>query len=569
MLLWLLPGALANVFRVALGVPLWVGALAGAVGVVGITWKVVSQRRPWPTHGPLALLQVLYLVTALGLTWRMLGIPAMGGLVSVGGGDAGNHAALHFDFATRSSDLYQGFTFFHTVTYGLMWLFGLDTFTSFRAGFFLIPASFALALAAGLESVAGRLWRSGRAMVVAQAVLWVATAVVWPFLLLRLLHYHQADGFYAHLFGLVPLVLAWLAYGLPGSPWVRCAALAVFTVFYRFTYGLNLGDLLVTCGVLVLVEGTRLPGPKWRRGAWVLGLGFLGAAAYAYWRLLPLAHISGGFVGYSYQRALRVQCWTVVGLLAVRFLSPREEGVERRLLDFALLFCGVNALVQLAYLGAGLPIDYYFLKYGFHAVVLLLCVALFAVSLRVGALFQTVRVRAWRWELALAVLVALGLAEVTRGWGKAFKAYEPSYWDRVRGEPPFKHLDALEDRGAIALARQVLRDEGKRFGGLLSPSWPRLNFSNVELGWVPEEWMHTNGHWPLFISGKVREGPGLCVFWEASEADWEGYRRASEEDHSPLAEVVRGLHARPGKVCRDYAAPWVPGGSRTLCYHCG
>ena len=492
------------------------------------------------------------------------GRPGLGG-----GGDAGNHAALHFDFATRSADLYQGFTFFHTVTYGLMWLFGLDTFTSFRAGFFLVPASFALALCAGLESVAGRLWRSGRAMVVAQAVLWVATAVVWPFLLLRLLHYHQADGFYAHLFGLVPLVLAWLAYGLPGSPWVRCAALAVFTVFYRFTYGLNLGDLLVTCGVLVLVEGTRLPGAKWRRGAWLLGLGFLGAAAYAYWRLLPLAHIPGGFVAYSYQRALRVQCWTVVGLLAVRFLSPREEGVERRLLDFALLFCGVNALVQLAYLGAGLPIDYYFLKYGFHAVVLLLCAALLTVSIRVGALFQTARVRAWRWELALAVLVALGLAEVTHGWGRAFKAYEPSYGERVRGEPPFQHLDALEDRGAIALARQVLRDEGKRFGGLLSPSWPRLNFSNVELGWVPEAWMHTNGHWPLFVSGQVREGPGLCVFWEASEADWEGYRRVSEDNHSPLAEVVRGLQARPGKVCRDYAAPWVPGGSRTLCYHCG
>ncbi|HYO71774.1 MAG TPA: hypothetical protein VEU33_37420, partial [Archangium sp.] len=420
----------------------------------------------------------------------------------------------------------------------------------------------------GLELAAGRLWRSGRALVAAQAALWVATVTAWPFLLLRLMHYHQADGFYAHLFGMVPLVLAWLAHGLPGSLWVRCAALAVFTVFYRFTYGLNLGELLVAGGVLALLEVPRVSGSRYRGGVVLLGLAFLAAATYAYWRLMPLKDISGGFVPYSYSRALRVQWWMLVGLLAVRFLSSREEPVERRLLDFALLFGGANALVQQLYLGAGWRIDYYFYKYGLHAVVLLLCVGLLVVSLRVGGLFRTGPVRAGRWELALAVLVAVGLFEVTRGWGRAFKIYEPSYWDRVRGEPPFSYLDALEDRDAVALARQVLREQGKRFGGYLSPSWPRMNFTNVDLGWVPERVLASNGHWPLYVSGQVMQGPGLCVFWEGSASDWEGYARASREESSPLADVVRELQARPDKVCRDHAAPWVASGSRTLCYRC-
>ncbi|QRK08696.1 hypothetical protein JQX13_00450 [Archangium violaceum] len=567
-LLWLLPGALAGVFRAALGLPLWVGALVGVAGVAGLTWKVVSRERPWPTHVPLAILQALYVATALGLTWRMLGIPAMEGLVSVGGGDAGNHVALRADFVSHEPHVYQGFILFHTVTYGLEWLFGLDAFTSFRAGFYLVPAVIAVALAAGVESVAGRLWRSGRAQVAAQVVLLVATAAAWPFLLLRLLHYHQADGFYGHLFGLVPLVLAWLAYGLPRSVWVRCGALAVFTVFYRFTYGLNLGDFLFTCGVLVLVEGTRSFGPRYRWGAWLVGLGLLGAAAYAYWRLLPLASLVGGIRIHSHVRALRVQWWTLAGLLAVRFLSPREDSVERRLLDFALLFCGVNALVQFAYKKAGLPLEYYFLKYGLHGVVLLLCVALFVTSIRMGAVFQKGLARAWRWELALAVLAAIGLFEVTREWGRAYEVYEPSYWERVRGEPPFQTMEALEDRGATAIIRRVLRDEGKRFGGLLTPSWPRSNFSNVALGWVPDDWSASGGHWPLFSQGQVREGPGLCVFWEASATDWEGYQRVSDDNHTPLADVVRKLQARPDKVCRDYAAPWVSSGSRTLCYRC-
>ncbi|WP_223759091.1 hypothetical protein [Myxococcus sp. RHSTA-1-4] len=567
---WLLPAALASVLRSALKLPLWVGAAVGAAMAAALTWKAVSSRRPWPTHAPLALLQALYVAVTLGMTWRLLGIPVMGGLVSTGGGDAGNHAALRADFVTHAPGTYQGFTIFHTVTHLLEELLGLDAFASFRAGFYLVPAVLAVALTMGLEAAAGRLWRSGRAMVVAQGALLVATAFAWPHLLLRLLHYHQGEGFYAHLFGLVPLVLAWLAYALPASAWARCAALAVFTVFYRYTYGLNLGDFLFTCGVLVLLEGTTSLGRRWRPWAWLVGLALLGAAAYAYWRLLPLAHISGGFVPHSHERALRVQSWAVVGLLVVRFLVPRGDGVERRLLDFALLFAGINAAVQGAYLGARLPIDYYFLKYGLHALVLLLSAAMLVASNRFGALLdgkaRSPRGRAW--SAGLAVLVAVMFVEVTRGWGRAFKVHAPGYEERVRGQPPFEFLDALEDRNATALIRQVLREKGKRFGGLLTPSWPRLNFSNVALGWVPDDWQAHNGHGPVFETGTVKEGPGTCVFWEASAADWEAYRRHAADGIPRLEASVRRLHELPGRVCQDHAAPWVPGGTRTLCYRC-
>ncbi|MFP2927793.1 hypothetical protein ACLESO_21855 [Pyxidicoccus sp. 3LG] len=567
LLLWLLPVAVAGVLRAALGLPLWPGALAGAALLSLVAWRATAGRPPWPTHLGLAGVQLLYVIVAMEVTWRMLGIPAMGGLVSIGGGDAGNHAALRLDFVTHTPGTYQGFILFHTVAYALERLFGLDAFASFRAAFYMVPAVFAVALTSGLEVVTGRLWRTARAMVAAQVALLVGTVGVWAFLLLRLLHYPQADGFYAHLFGLVPLVLAWLAYGLPRSPWARCIALAAFTVFYRYTYGLNLPDFLFTGGVLVLLEGPRF-GPRFRRWTWPVGLVLLAAAGYAWWRLLPLAPATGGFLAHSYERALRVQCWTVVGLGVVRFLVPRGEGVERRLLDFVLLFAGVNALVQLAYLKAGLPTEYYFHKYGYHAVVLLLCALLLTASARVGALFQSQPPRARAWSVGLAVLVAIMLVEVTRGWGRAFRAYEFSYEERARGTPPFQSLEPLEDRGATALIRRVLRDEHKRFGGLLTPSWPRLNFSNVALGWVPDDWSTRNGHWFTFEHGTVREGPGTCVFWEASPADWEGYRRITGEGNPGMEASVQRLHARSDKVCQDHPAPWVPGGTRTLCYRC-
>jgi hypothetical protein len=571
---WLLPAALASVLRSALKLPLWVGAVAGALGALALTWREVTRRRPWPTSAPLAVLQGLCLAVALGVTWRRLGVPALGGLVSMGGGDAGNHVALRAEFVTRAPDTYQGFTVFYAATHLLERLFGLDAFASFRAGFYLVPVVLAVALVVGLEAAAGRLWRSAGAVVTAQAALLVAISFIWPLLLLRQLHYHQGDGFYAHLFGLVPLVLAWLAYALPGSAWARCAALAVFTVFYRYTYGLNLGDFLFTCGVLVLWEGTTSLGRRYRPWAWGVGLALLGAAAYAYWRLLPLAHVNGGFVAHAHERALRAQGWAVAGLFVVRFLVPRGDGVERRLLDFALLFAGVNAVAQEAYLRAGLPVGYYFLKYGLHALVLLLSALLLVASNRFGAWvrWKAQGPLAGAWSLVLAALVTVMLVEVTRGWDRAFRVYDATYEERVRGRPPFQSLDALEDRGATAVIRRVLREEGRRFGGLLSPSWSRLNFTNAALGWLPEDSRsyvdHWNGHWPAFENGTVLEGPGTCVFWEASAADWEGYQRIAREGYPRLEASARRLHALPGRVCQDHAAPWVPEGTRTLCYRC-
>ncbi|ADO74402.1 uncharacterized protein STAUR_6645 [Stigmatella aurantiaca DW4/3-1] len=567
----LLPGAGASVLRAALGLPLWVGALVGLWGAAVGVGGALARQSIWPTHRGLALLQVLFLAVVAGVTWRMLGIPVMDGLVSVGGGDAGNHAALRMDFVTHEPGTYQGFTLFHTVTYGLGWLFGLDTFSSFRAGFYLVPAVLAGVLAASLEFAVGRLWRSSRACAVAQGALLAATVIVWPFLLLRLLHYHQADGFYGHLFGLVPLVLAWAAYALPRAAWARCAALAVFTVLYRYTYGLNLGDFLLMGGVLALVEGFSSFGREHRRLAWLarlMGLAFLAASAFAYGKLLPLAPVYGSLIHHDPVRALRTQGWCVVGLLVLRFFSPRGEAVERRLIDFALVFGGVNALVQLAYLKAGLPVGYYFLKYSFHAVVLLLCAGLLVASIRVGSLVQAAPVRRRGWRVALAVLVAAGLAAVTRGWSRAFAAYSPSYQERVRGQPPFALLSALEDRAGSALIRQVLRDEGKRLGGLLSPSWARVNFSNVALGWVPENFTATNGHWPLFSEGRVRRAPGACVFWEAAPEDWEDYHQHAVEGLPALEAQVRALHAEPGRTCRQYPVRWAQRGTRTLCFHC-
>ena len=59
-------------------------------------------------------------------------------------------------------------------------------------------------------------------------------------------------GFWAQLFGLVPMMCLWLADALVRPRLLRLLSLLGCVVLYRYTYGLNLADVCAAvCGVLV------------------------------------------------------------------------------------------------------------------------------------------------------------------------------------------------------------------------------------------------------------------------------------------------------------------------------
>src|SRR5262249_7959451 len=126
-------------------------------------------------------------------------------------------------------------------------------------------------------------WVGGRARrpAVRATVAVLAALAIGAFSWLLLLGYDQADGFFSHLAGLTVVSLALLCAALPSSRGWRLAALAATPVVLRFTYGLNLADVLAGVAVLVWFEGEGVVAPRLRWALRAAALGCLAAAAVA------------------------------------------------------------------------------------------------------------------------------------------------------------------------------------------------------------------------------------------------------------------------------------------------
>lgn len=531
--------ALSGPFRAALGVPLGVGLAmsAVAVGAVGALWarraprRAAADGRTWlglgmAGAGAIATLAVLY-------------NPRFDGLVTVGGGDAGAHAAWALHFARVNPGEYFGFV----STYALWhWLgaLGFDAFERERGGFYLTAAAVMVAAGYGVRVALAR----GSPLRVAVGWGAIGLAAACRFAFWPVLHYHQADGFYGHLFALVPLLAAWLAYGQLADARARAAVLVAGVGVMRFTYGLNLGDLALASAALLAWEAIGA-------GAGRIRVAFLGLAAalaigavVAYVQLLPLGEIEAGFVPTRLGWLIPGVGLLAAGLLASLRLGAIAAPAARRLAAFAGAFGAVNLAGQLAYLGAGLTPRYYFYKYGLHAVVLVL-----VAWLAVGA--ATVGRRALA---ACAVLFAAGLVMISRG-----SPYERSFTERLRRTPPWTRIGPLADRDGEARIAAALAQAHAGFGGVLTASWPMASFMNGEHGRFIDV--------PAFQRAELDESPGHCVFWFQREtAPVEAFDPGGSRD-ARVAAIAR-LSSDPAARCDSYAPRWDPAGTQVLCRRC-
>ncbi|HYV46051.1 MAG TPA: hypothetical protein VFA20_14375 [Myxococcaceae bacterium] len=573
---------LSGAFRAVLGVSLGAGLAmsAAAVGAAVALWARRAPRR----------------AAADGRTWLGVGLAGVGtiatlavlwngrfdGLVTVGGGDAGAHAAWALSFARSNPGEYFGFVGTYALWHWMGAAFGFDAFERERAGFYLTAAAVMVAVGHGVRVAVAR------GVPLRAAVAWSALGLAaasrfgfWP-----VLHYHQADGFYGHLFALVPLLAAWLAYGQLEDARARAAALVAAVGVMRFTYGLNLGDLALTSAALVAWEALRLermdpragaPAEEPRIGATfdragepveeprigavpgrvgarapehigssatrlrpallLLAAALTVGAVVAYAQLLPLADVEGGFIPTRLGWLLPGLAILTAGLFAAaRLLPPRA----RRLAAFAGAFGAVNLAAHLAYLGAGLQPRYYLYKYSLHAVILLL-----GAWVAVGA-----AISGWR---ALAAGV-VGLVMVARG-----SPYERSFEDRLRRSPPWTLVGPLTDRDADARITATLSEKRADFGGLLTASWPMASFMNGERGRYLDV--------PAFQRAELDDSPGHCVFWFEQESPLvEAFDAGGSRD--ARAAAIDRLHSDPAARCESYAPRWDPSGAQVLCHRC-
>jgi len=518
--------------RYTFGLPMAVSAGLGAVAAllaIAILVRNMSERVDVGVAAIALLAMAVGCAMAVARLWK----PEWAGMATIGGGDAGHHVWIANQLAFTHPRVYLGFTSFHTSAWTLAQLFG-GPFEGMRAAFYLSTAGMISAGTLVLVAVIGPQGRRGRLAMVAGAI---ALGGTWYRLHLLWAHYNQADGFFAHLHGLTTVALFALAWLVFDRTWMRAIALGVAIVVFRFTYALNMGDMLVGAACLVAMDAWRRPGdltPPFVRklagrradGLWraalLIGAGLAAVlAVYSWATLWPKIGKPGGITAPA-------AGWNLVGLVAaigagvVWKRSPRLSPGPRhqRLIDVTLAIVAVPALVIVLFLLVpSLPREYYFHKYALNA---LFMASVFACAAAASALGNQLlahpdatRRRPW---LRVVLIVALSGVAV-RGIDKGAAPIRHSYLERAGTVAPPRHAEALHDPWVERQVRAVLADQNKRLAGLMQPRWPVFNFTeNILRVWRPVAARPVKGlqeeRWASFLDG-VEPAAGSCAFWLA------------------------------------------------------
>ena len=545
-------GAVRTVFRLSLPVALLAAIPSSAALALAFlpalrSSGAFSKRDRW--------LFRLGLVAAAVFTFLLLFNRWFGGLVVIVDGDSGTHVALRDQFATYSPGEYAGFVTFYALTW---WIERLvpSAFVSFATCFYIAAILYAvLPLCAAITTL--QTSRRPRSAFLLVAIVWIA---VLYFLAIPLFHYHQSEGFFVHVFGVAPLLALWLADGLVRPPRLRLICFALGIAAYRFTYGLNLGDLLLVAAVIVGLEARAC---TTRRLAWclfaVVAFGLVIAARYCYQRLEPLWQLDGWIIPPDLRKAALAE-WLLVAVCGLPLVIPslrarlRGTGIGR-LVRVPIAFGAINATVVTWMLWHPPLKIYYLAKYNLHALWLLAAATIVLLAALVGS--TSVQPSPSRRRRASVAIVGLAATTIAAGtlWWRAIVVYRPGFLERAWGRPPFRVLHPLADLGAWMRIERVLKHEHKRFGGYLTTYYPVMNFMNAAFG-------YPNGGIHFYYGRPAIEAPGYCDFWESGpSSSW------LEGDFPQRGRRAR-WEADPERTCVSYPKHWEPEHLRTLCWRC-
>jgi hypothetical protein len=564
--LWLLPFMLAGIIRYQTGLKIGVG-LAVAVPVVmvlGALWWAHPRGPGAPPDGDTRLFRTAGALIGVGLVvwaFSLLYSPHLGPLALYYGSDGGTHIASRRIFAEAEPKVYSGFVTLYAATHLLDRMFSLAppgalslAFYSAVATVVVVPVIVMVALLQG-----ERANRVPRLMgLAAFSVAWCGCVKAFA---LPLLSNMQVDGFYAHFFGFLPFALAWAADVLVRPVLLRIFWTGLTVLVCRFTYGLNLGDLLVTCGVLWAFDGV---GSRRRALPFVAGAGAIAGGIAVYVSLAPVFALGGYVEVYNYVALPKIMLAGALALGAYAIVDARSAARARnwrqgpasaslglwRAVRLPLLFTGVALVAKELFSKVPRAQGYYLLKYPLMPMAFLGAAA----SIAVG---YTAFIMMKRWAhplVALTAVVAIfvfGILSVEAS--NALAVLQRELADRT-GPKPHGKLRPLVDPELWKTIEVTLQGEGKAFGGLVSADLPAAHIVDAWQGFADAD---QSFHAP-------NTTPGHCVFWTPLGEDptflW---------NPSPAkVEAARAaLETDPLKICKTYDAPWTTA-RRTICHRC-
>lgn len=439
-------------------------------------------------------------------------------LPNIGNADAGFHIEYMRAFAAEEPGAYHGFVGFYAVTLWLKQIFDLNHYQvhllSLSLGFLLVSGTFFF--------TTFKLLLPDDVRFLHAVILAVLLSLAGALIVLPVYNEFVIQGGYVHAFGCIVYPIAALLYALGSSPIRRLLALIIGVVGLRFSYGLNLGDLMVIAAVLSALE---IRGEKklWTRViAASLAVLFSIGAVRSYLSIWTILDMSGA--------ATEIELWLIwfsFLVMAVTLFVFMRWGLRltlsvpvKRLLLFCALMLVVTTGMQVLFYLLGQQMSYYMFKYTVYSALLTVAAGVgVACSMSMLGLGSVSRVG---WLSCSGMLVALILL---------FIGYRPyfldSYGNRTYSLVAFDEWEAVE---------QTLAQSGKRLGGYITHDWPRFHYVN-----------HAFGHsvdWEAYKNGDVRLEPGFCVFWPI------GKKRVR------LAGVMQVVHGQAHRVAQKLEAKY-------------
>jgi hypothetical protein len=561
-LLTVTPFAASGPIRAITGWRLGPSLVASLMATLICVAPILRLRRPAGERPRCSLAVGAAMLTLCAIAAASLYSRYFGGmlvLASSGIPDAGNHVLQQHEFVAKAPNAYAGFVSLYAFVEWIKRIGGCDDFIAFFVATYFAMLVYATA---GLAAAATTLDRFTERPFAYRVGL--ACAFCWSIAALRvalpLLHYHHSQGFFPPIFGLLPLIGLWFADALIGPRWLRGLAFAPLVALYRYTYGLNLPDVLLATAAILIFEAYRSRRALVRAAYVACAVALVIAAARSAQLLQPVFHKPGPFDTYDVRSVLVGQWLLAAGLFlgcclrpSARLLSGSGVGRWMRLpLLLAVINAGFMTVVKQPPRGS----DYYYLKTNLHPLLLLLAASVvftsvLAAGLADGERRRTVQASAFAGLGALMAMSTAALVFI----GHGFAPYWPSFRERALGTPPFKLLKPIDDRDASYRIERTLAARHAKFGGYLTSYYPTFNFMNASFDF----W---NGGISFYWGAPPALRPGYCVFWEGGSA------QSRLESTFPQQGLCDRLSRDPRRTCVGYHPSWEPSAIRTLCWLC-